>query len=193
MAKIMTVTRQLLSEKGYQQVITAEVAARCKISEGTIFKYFGSIRQLLIMVSEEWFEEILDRVDASTAHDGSIYDRLKKLVWQSLSIIRQEPSLTRFILMELRADSNYRQMKMHKLTQRFTQKINDILQEAVDIGVFRNDVSITLLRDMIFGCIEHQTWIYLRGEGDFSVEEATDGITNVIFRGMVTPTSTNQS
>lgn len=187
MTEIMAVTRLLLAEKGYQKVITAEVAERCGISEGTIFKYFGSIRELLIRVSEEWFEEILGLVDASTANNGSIRERLRQLVWQSLSIVRKEPSLTRFILMELRADPNYRKMKVYKLNQRFTAKINDVLQEAIDTGVFRDDVSVSLLRDMIFGCIEHQTWIYLRNEGDFSVDETTDGITNVIFRGMINP------
>jgi hypothetical protein len=28
------------------------------------------------------------------------------------------------------------------------------------------------------------TWSFLRADGDFSVEEAADGITNVIYRGM---------
>lgn len=187
MAEIISVTRSLLAEKGYQGVITSEVADRCGVSEGTIFKYFGSIRELLIRVAEEWFEEILGMVSSSIDSDDHIYDRLRQLIWQSLSIVRKEPSLTRFILMELRAAPNYREMKIYKLNQRFTSKINDVLQEAIDKGVFRDDVSVSLLRDMIFGCIEHQTWIYLRNEGDFSVDETTDGITNVIFRGMKMP------
>jgi TetR/AcrR family transcriptional regulator, fatty acid metabolism regulator protein len=41
------------------------------------------------------------------------------------------------------------------------------------------------LRDMIFGCIEHQTWAFIRGAGDFSVDAAADGIAAVIYRGMV--------
>ena len=46
-----------------------------------------------------------------------------------------------------------------------------------------------LLRDLIFGGIEHQAWAYLRGEGDFSIDGTTEGITTVIYRGMaVDPT-----
>ena len=37
---------------------------------------------------------------------------------------------------------------------------------------------------MIFGGIEHQTWAYLRGEGDFSLAECAEGITEVIMRGI---------
>jgi hypothetical protein len=59
-----------------------------------------------------------------------------------------------------------------------------VLQEAVDAGHFLADVSVRLLRDLIFGAIEHQTWAYLRGEGDFDVDEAARGITTVIYRSM---------
>jgi hypothetical protein len=38
---------------------------------------------------------------------------------------------------------------------------------------------------MVFGCIEHRTWTFLRGEGDFSIDELADNIANVIYRGMV--------
>lgn len=185
-SEIMAVTRQLLSEKGYQNVVTSEVAERCGISEGTIYKYFDSKRELLARVAEEWFEEILG-ADENPPPGAGIRTRLRLLVWKGLSIIRQEPSLSRFVLMELRSDPTYRTMRIYELNRRFTARIGDLLQEAVSTGVFRADVSVRLLRDMIFGCIEHRTWAYLRGEGDFSVDEAADGITNVIYRGMLMP------
>ena len=51
-------------------------------------------------------------------------------------------------------------------------------------GEFRHDVSVSLLRDMVFGCIEHSTWKFLRGEGDFAIDEVADGIATLIVRGM---------
>jgi len=51
-------------------------------------------------------------------------------------------------------------------------------------GEFRRDVSVSLLRDMVFGCIEHSTWKFLRGEGDFAIDEVADGIATLIVRGM---------
>src|SRR3546814_19274358 len=59
-----------------------------------------------------------------------------------------------------------------------------VLKEAHAKGEIDGALSLPLLRDMIFGAIEHQTWAFLREEGDFSVDETTDGITAVVFRGM---------
>ncbi|MFP1644668.1 helix-turn-helix domain-containing protein [Pontitalea aquivivens] len=55
-AIILQDARAVLREKGYEQFLTAEVAERCNISEGTIYKYFPTKRDLLIRVAEDWFE-----------------------------------------------------------------------------------------------------------------------------------------
>ncbi len=195
-SEIMAITRQMLSEKGYEKIITSEVADRCGISEATIYKYFASKRDLLVRVAEQWFEEILAVDDQHATTTKGIRDRLRRLVWESLAVVRKEPSLTRFVLMELRSDPSYRSMHIYTLNRKFTGKISAVLNQAVKTGEFRNDVPVSLLRDMIFGCIEHQIWTFLRGEGDFSVDLAADGISNVIYRGMATtrpaPESQNQ-
>lgn len=185
-AKIMATTRKMLSEKGYEKIVTSELADRCGISEATIFKYFGSKRDLLIRVAEQWFEEII-AVDQGTSTTEGIHGRLRHLVWESLSVVRQEPTLSRFVLMELRSDPAYRSMHIYELNRKFTGKISALLNEAVKTGEFLDDVPVHLLRDMIYGGIEHQTWAFLRGEGDFSVDLAADSITNVIYRGMAAP------
>ncbi|MGO9631523.1 MAG: hypothetical protein ACLPXW_21360, partial [Xanthobacteraceae bacterium] len=50
---------------------------------------------------------------------------------------------------------------------------------------FRPDVSPALVRDMIYGCIEHRTWAFLRNEGDFDTDETADGITDIVYGGLV--------
>lgn len=182
-SKIMSVTRTMLTEKGYDNIVTTEVAERCGISEATIYKYFDSKRDLLIQVAEQWFDELLREDHRSVTGRGTL-EALRQLVWRNLSVVRREPALTRFVLLDLRPDPAYRSMPVFELNRRFTAQITEVLVEGVRCGELRKDVPISLLRDMIFGCIEHQTWAFLRGEGDFSVEEVTDGIATVIFRGM---------
>lgn len=184
-SKIMTVTRAMLAEKGHNNLVTTEVAERCGISEATIYKYFDSKRHLLIKVAEQWFDEMLREDHRSVSGRGTL-EALRQLIWRNLSMVRREPALTRFVLLDLRPDPDYRSMSIFELNRRFTTQVSEVLREGVQKGELRNDVPISLLRDMIFGCIEHQTWAYLRGEGDFSVDEVTDGIATVVVRGMRT-------
>src|SRR5260221_14618596 len=76
----------------------------------------------------------------------------------------------------------------------FTAEVSEVFESAMAAGEFRRDVSVSLLRDMVFGCIEHSTWKFLRGEGDFAIDEVADGIATLIVRGMAAeaPRSTDK-
>jgi len=182
-SRILAVTRGMLNEMGYENIVTSEVALRCGISEATIYKYFESKRELLIRVAEQWFEELLEE-DQRNLKESSARDALAQVVWRSLTLVRREPALTRFVLLDLRPDPGYRRMSVFELNRQFTSRVTAVLKQGMRTGELGTDVPLALLRDMIFGCIEHQTWAFLRGEGDFSVDEATEGIVKVIYKGV---------
>jgi AcrR family transcriptional regulator len=182
-AAILHEARAVLRDRGSEQFPTAEVAERCGVSEGTIYKYFPTKRDLLIQVAESWFEEFLDDIQPNNPQ-LPIRDQLLHVIWTNLSLIRREPALTRFVLMDLRADPAYRTMRIHDLNRSIAAKATDVVEAGVKAGVLRADIPLKLVRDMIFGAIEHQTWAYLRGEGDFSVDESAAGITDVVYSGI---------
>jgi AcrR family transcriptional regulator len=188
-AIIMETARIVFRERGSEQFLTSEVAERCRISEGTIYKYFPTKRDLLIRVAEAWFEEFLDD-QPPFSNSRPIRDRLYHVIWSNLALIRREKSLTRFVLMELRSDPNYRQLRIYELNRRISAQATAVVEDGVRSGELRRDIPLKLVRDMIFGAIEHQTWAYLRGEGDFSVEESADGITDVVYRGIAAQPAT---
>lgn len=182
-AAILACARTVLRERGYAQFLTSEVAELCGVSEATVYKYFATKRDLLIQVAESWFEEFLAETPAP-ARLTTFRDRLLHVIWHALSLIRREPALTRFVLMELRPDANYRQMRIYELNRRISARVMDVVAEGIREGAVRVDLPMRLIRDMIFGAIEHQTWAYLRGEGDFSVEESAAGIADIVFCGI---------
>jgi TetR/AcrR family transcriptional regulator, fatty acid metabolism regulator protein len=183
-AELVAAARTLLAEVGYERFLPAEVARRCDVSEATVYRYFPTKRELLVRVAETWFDEILVALEPGVTRQASTYERLRYVVRYAVEVVRREPTLTRFILNELRPDPEFRSTAIHQLNRRFTGVVSQVLRDAVARGDFRDDVSVELLRDMIFGGIEHRAWAYLRGEGDFSTDRVTDGITTVIYRGM---------
>lgn len=182
-AEILLAARQALREKGSEQFLVSDVAARCGVSEATIYKYFATRRDLLMQVAESLFEEFLAE-PPPYGRMTSFRDRLLQVIWHALSIVRREPALTRFVLMELRADPDYRKMGVYELNRRIAQRVTDVVEEGVARGEARPGLPMKLVRDIIFGAIEHQTWAYLRGEGDFSAEETAEGIADILVEGV---------
>lgn len=181
--EILAAARQLLNEVGYERLKMADVANRCGVSEGLVYRYFPTRDDLLTKVCEAWFDEALALEPAVAEVEGT-YERLHFVVNHSLSVVRAEPAITRYILTVLRARPDFRSTPLFELNRRFTGVVAKVIHEGMAAGDLRDDVSVSLLRDMIFGALEHQTWAFLRGEGSFDVAEAAAGITRVIYRGM---------
>jgi TetR/AcrR family fatty acid metabolism transcriptional regulator len=182
-ADIMSAARSVIAERGYENALISEIAERAGIVEGSLYRYFENKRDLLTKVVDDWFEEVLS-TDSGLASIRGTWNRLRHLTWRSLLAIRSQPALSRYMLLEIRRDPDYRLSRSFKLNRRFTAEVSEVFESAMAAGEFRRDVSVSLLRDMVFGCIEHSTWKFLRGEGDFAIDEVADGIATVIVRGM---------
>jgi TetR/AcrR family fatty acid metabolism transcriptional regulator len=181
---IMAAARAVLTEKGYEKVTIADIAERAGVVEGTLYRYFANKRDLLVKVALAWFGEQLTEPSHLESIEGT-RSKLRHLAWRTLTIIQREPVLARYMLMELRPDPGYRQSPFFELNKRFTSDVLRVCQDAIATGEFRDDVSASMLRDMLFGAIEHRTWAFLRGEGRISIGEVADGIATVIYRGML--------
>ncbi len=185
--QIMQVAAQVFCEKGYSDALTAEIAARAGVVEGTIYRYFPGKRELLIRVVEHWYERILADYDQQLRGVQGARARLRFLIWRHLTVIHNEPGMCRLIFNQLRAWPEYRHTSVFELTREYTRRTLAVLQEAVDAGDIRADLPRRGVRDMIYGGVEHHTWAYLRGEGDFAPDAAADAMTELVYRGLARP------
>lgn len=180
---ILTAASEVIASKGYEGVTMAEIAERANIVEGTVYRYFKNKDDLLLRVAEEWFSaHYADLVDV-TAFNGT-YNKLRYLIWHSLKTIRDGPAMSRYVMTEVRPRADYKDTRLFELNRLYTLQIRQLFEQAIESGEFKSGVPERLLRDMVFGTLEHSTWRYLRGEGELDIEELADEITMVVFRGM---------
>jgi TetR/AcrR family transcriptional regulator, fatty acid metabolism regulator protein len=182
---IMIAARAVFAEKGYSDALVSDIAERAGVVEGSIYRYFTNKRDLLVRVVEHWYEEMLEEDDSLFRSVRGTWNRMRFIIHHHLTSIRREPSLSRLVFLELRPDPDYRKTRLYQLNQAYTHRIVDVLREAAATGEIRADVSPSLVRDMIYGCIEHRTWAFLRNEGDFEIDKTADSITDIIYRGLV--------
>jgi TetR/AcrR family transcriptional regulator, fatty acid metabolism regulator protein len=182
-ADIVAAARLEIAANGYDGTSMLAVAQRAGVVEGTLYRFFKTKQDLMLRVAEQWLEELLAE-DFGLGSIRGTWNRLRHLIWRGLQLMHNEPAISRFVMFEMRPSAAYRTTRVFQLNRRFTGEVRAVCEEAMQTGEFRNDVSPALLRDMIFGCIEHQTWAFLHGEGDFKLDELADSVTNVIYRGM---------
>lgn len=183
----MAAARAVLSEKGYADTLMSEIAERAGVVEGNLYRYFKSKQDLLVEVIEHWYEEMRARDDVQFAAIRGAWNQIRFLVHHHLTTIRREPALSRLVFQELRPRDDYRRTRVFHLNQSYTHRLIEVVKQAEASGEFRRDVPPALVRDMIYGGIEHHTWAFLRNEGDFEVDATADLITDIVYRGLAAP------
>lgn len=181
---IMAAARSVFREKGYEDAPLSDIAERANVVEGSIYRYFENKRDLLVKVIEDWYESMLADYDQHLAGIAGTRNRLRYMIWRHLKTIHDEPALCNLMFQFLRTGKDYSHTAVHELNRRYTRRTLDIVREGVDAGELRDDVSLALVRDMIYGCVEHRTWSYLRGEGEFDPDATADAIVELILSGL---------
>ncbi|GGF52571.1 hypothetical protein GCM10007301_10060 [Azorhizobium oxalatiphilum] len=181
---ILAAARQVFTERGYDDALISEIAERAGVVEGSIYRFFTNKRDLLVKVVEIWYEQMLEEDRAQFAAVKGTWNQIRFVVLQHLYSIRREPGLSRLVFQKLRSEPNYRETRLFQLNQSYTHRIIDIVRAAVASGEFRPDVSAGLVRDLIFGGVEHRTWAFLRNEGDFDPVALADDLANMIYRAL---------
>jgi AcrR family transcriptional regulator len=198
-AAILRAARDVFCEKGYEATAVSEIAARLGVVEGTIYKYFATKRELLLKVLEYWYEEMFGDYARDLAAIDGARARLRLLVWRHLRSVRDYPLLCRLMFREVHSETDYRGSGLHAMNRQYTQFLVDVIDEGRASGEFRSDIPTTLLRDMVYGAIEHHSWPYVARavaaadgaskrahveRGALDIDTAAEQITSVICDGI---------
>ena len=164
----------------------AEIAARVGVVEGTVYKYFESKRELLLTVLSQWYEGMFGDYAEDLRGIHGTRARLQFLIWRHLRTLQENPDLCRLTFNEFRVEKDYHGSALQKLNKRYTDLLVQVLKEGIASGEIRNDLPITLLRDMIFGGIEHYAWPYLCGHGRLDIDRIANQISDLLWQGIPT-------
>ncbi len=186
--EILAAARDLFCEKGYEQTAVSEIAARIGVVEGLIYKYFDSKRALLLNVLAHWYEEMFGDYARDLSTTLGARARLHLLIWRHLRSVRDHPLLCRLMFLEVRSERDYRGSDLHGLNRRYTRLLTDVLEEGVSSGELRSDLPLALLRDMVYGGIEHHAWNYLCGRGALDIDSTAEQIATLICEGIASTT-----
>lgn len=183
-ADIMAAARAVFRERGYEDAPLSEIAERANVVEGSIYRYFDNKRDLLVKVIEDWYEGMLTDYEQQLSGISGTRNRLRYMIWRHLTTIHEEPALCNLMFQFLRTGADYSHTAVFQLNRQYTRQTLAIVNDGIAAGELRDDLPLRLVRDMIYGCIEHHTWAYLRGEGDFDTDATADAIVDLIVNGL---------
>ncbi len=178
----------MFSNRGYESATTTEIAERLGISEATIFTYFAGKRDLCMRVIEDWYDEIIARIDEGMPRKQSLRAQLAYLVRAHLRLfLVQGTGMCALVLSEGRAKGQPLGDELVPLQRRYTAPLMDLLARGQTSGELRADVSLRLMRSMIYGPMEHILWEAVVAHKPIDIDAAADELIDVLWPMLQAP------
>ncbi len=187
-AEILDSARLVFSEKGYGAAAVAEIAAGAGVVEGTVYSYFESKRALLIAVMKGFFEELIADTESGLRAVRGTENQLRFVIRRHLETFTSDLGLCRVIIREARPDTALYDEAILQLNRRYTGLALSVLEEGVENGSLRKNIVPSVIRDLIYGGIEHAVWRFVFSDGELDVGQLADPLADAILGGIVSDT-----
>lgn len=169
---------------GFDGTSMSAIASRAGIVEGSIYRFFASKAALLTRCIEVWYEEMLEHYAAELARISGTRARLRFMIWRHLNTVHDEPEMCRMMFDLVRSSAGYRTTEVYRLNSLYTARTIDIIREGITAGEFRGDLDLKLVRDMIYGGVEHRITGFLWGHGTLDPDRIADGMVDLVLGGL---------
>jgi len=182
--KIAKALRTLLEDKDFNAITTGEIAMVSGMNEALIYRYFGGKRELLHCLMNEFHYRFFADIQKSIKGIRGSLNKLRKIIWEHLSIFERDQVYARILLLELGSYRGFYESSTYELFKEYTNLIKDLIEEGVQEGEIRNDISVRSIRQMILGAIHYMTLPKLIKKREIFADELGEDICKIIFNGI---------
>jgi AcrR family transcriptional regulator len=135
-AQILQAAMRVFEAKGYERATTKEIAAEADVSEGVLYYYFESKRDLLIHLAQAYNESIIAEIEElKTIAD--VKEFMRRIWLNRFSDIETRRQFFNAVMHETRLDPELWREYHDTVLTRIIAYIEEKLSEAVAEGSFR--------------------------------------------------------
>ncbi len=184
-AEILAAAREVFAEQGYAAAAVAEIASRAGVVEGTVYSYFESKRALLIAVMKAFYEELISETERGLQAVRGTENQLRFVIRHHLDTFARDLGLCRVIVSEARPDVALYDEAILELNRRYTGLALRVLEEGVSNGTLRPDLVPSVIRDLLYGGIEHAVWRFVFTGAPLDAAAVADQLADALLSGIL--------
>ncbi|MCP4750704.1 MAG: TetR/AcrR family transcriptional regulator [Proteobacteria bacterium] len=154
---ILNAASRLFSDKGFDRTGLKEIAQAAGYREPTIYLHFKGKEDVLFSVAEQHMAKYLDFLDEHLQGIVGAYNKLRKFIWAQLRYSSIDPEYLKLVLFECRCNRKFYKSGAYKLFRKCAGILSSILTEGIEEKIFRDDISIPIVRDIIFGMLDYES------------------------------------
>ena len=167
-AVILQAAERAFSSKGYNKTKISDISVSAGISDGAVYEFFANKEALLFMIPVEKTQQLTAINERHLRGLIGAEVKLRKFIWNYMEFFEDNRDYASIIVFELRQNRRFYESKAYELFRQFNKKIIAVIHEGMKEGVFLETINPYLVRNLIFGTIDHMviTWLLYQKPND---------------------------
>lgn len=133
--QIIDAAIEVFSKKGFEGSTTKEIAKKAKVSEGTIFRYFKTKKDILIeilnILAEQTLSNFIERLDKNQDTKESV----KNLLKEYYKFVLDNSELLRILIYEVQFHRDLKKYFNEHVLSKIIKRCSQVIKEAGYDGV----------------------------------------------------------
>jgi TetR/AcrR family fatty acid metabolism transcriptional regulator len=181
---IVNAARKVFSEKGYDSASISEIARAAGASDGLLYRYFDGKRDLLFAALDDFYTEVLQEGERAIKDAKGFEAKFSSLIESHIGIFAEDAGMCRLFISEVRNLDEYVGSNFQALNKRYTKLLSAVLDLGVAEGVLSANADRRVIRDMVFGGIEHIAWRHISAGQRIDVPALSNQVAAIILKGI---------
>ena len=180
--RIFTTAIKLFAQNGYESTGIEEITAVAGVAKGSLYYHFETKEELFDLLLEEGRKLLYNSIEIKFRSCNNALDKLKAIIMiQIKSLIRYEDFVT--VIINNTLGDNSRSKKSQKALDEYMAKIQEVIQEGIDEGIFY-DGDTEGIAYGIFG-VNFSSLLYrLKKNRNVTAEEIYKSYIEIVIRGL---------
>ena len=181
---IINAAREIISEKGLKESKISDISQKAGVADSIIYYYFKNKEDMLFCCLEELMNKCIDELAFQLQGINDPPSMIRKMVWYHIHLNdfnRGDALILKKLLLQCRSNKDFYKHDAYLSLKEYTSKLMSILNVGVQKGVFRNDLNLVIIRDMIFGLLDEESLNCLAYEEVRKIEPDFESIMSLIM------------
>jgi TetR/AcrR family transcriptional regulator, fatty acid metabolism regulator protein len=190
--RILTAAEKVFFEKGGDNVKISEIAKEAEITESTIYYHFKDKEDLLFSIPVDKMMELYENIKEQLQGIRDPISRLRKFIWFHLFFYKSNIECSSLVLFECRSRNTFYKHSTYQLFKKYSYLLLSILEDGINKKIFRPDVNMKIVRDIIFGGLEWEALHYISRQVRDDILLDFEDIMSLILPMIIIPDMANE-
>ncbi|WP_010532453.1 TetR/AcrR family transcriptional regulator [Lentibacillus jeotgali] len=182
--QIIEAAVEVIAENGYHASQVSKIAKKAGVADGTIYLYFNNKEDILISVFEEKMGQFIEKIAHAISNMNNAEEKLLKLIEMHFHQLSEDHHLAIVTQLELRQSNTDLRLKINSILKPYLTVIDDIIIEGTRTNMFRDDLNVLLIRQMIFGTLDEIVTNWVMKEQKYDLVRKAPEVHAFIINGL---------